>query len=118
MAKAFEIALGHLGFKLEEIDLANYKFELEHGVYEIEIIVDGIEYEVDINATNGNLIKVEEEYEKNWKGNDRSWEQFISLEEAIEIALEYLSLIHISVGREWFFSLQCCNPVLRISGHL
>ena len=92
LAKAFEIALGHLGFRLEEIDLADYKFELEHGVYEIEIIVDGIEYEVDINATNGNLIKVEEEYEKNWKGNDRSWEQFISLEEAIEIALEYFGL--------------------------
>lgn len=55
--KAKEIALNHAGVK----DYTGFKIELDDGVYEIEFKSDGFEYEYDIDATSGKIIKNDKE---------------------------------------------------------
>lgn len=63
-AKAKEIALNHA--KLAEADISRYKieFDVDDGVpsYEIEFVSGGYEYEYDINAADGKIIKSEKEF--------------------------------------------------------
>ncbi len=62
-AKAKEIALAHA--KLAAADISRYKieFDVDDGIpsYEIEFFAGGYEYEYDINAADGTIIKSEKE---------------------------------------------------------
>lgn len=62
-AKAKEIALNHSGILDSSIRRIKCSLDKDDGrwEYEIEFVVNGIEYEYDIDATNGNILKSESE---------------------------------------------------------
>lgn len=55
------IAAGHAGFAVSDVSFSKAKLEKEHRmmVYEIEFYKDGMEYEYEINAETGEIIKYE-----------------------------------------------------------
>ena len=62
--EALAAALKHAGFAKNELDfLKRIKLDWEHGrkVYEISFYKNGFEYEYDIDATTGNILKVEKD---------------------------------------------------------
>ena len=68
-AKAKEIALAHAGAKAEEILGYEFEMDYEHGamIYELEFDWNGREYEYDINANTGEILKYEGEPAENTK---------------------------------------------------
>ena len=63
--RAKEIALGYVS--ADEKNVKGYKceydFENGRGKYEIEFYCNGIEYDIELNASNGAIIKCEKDYE-------------------------------------------------------
>lgn len=62
-AQAKEIALKHAGFTANQISRFEISLDYENGirVYEIEFYVEGYEYEYEINALSGEIIKFEKD---------------------------------------------------------
>ena len=69
LEKAMEIALAQLpGATLKEID-----FDYDDGmVYEAELLKDGYEYDLEIDALTGAVVKWEYEEDEHWSGNHES----------------------------------------------
>lgn len=59
--EAKNIAVSHAGFAVSDVSFSKTKLEKEHGmtVYEIEFYKDGMEYDYEINAETGEIIKSE-----------------------------------------------------------
>lgn len=98
--QAKSIALSHAG-----IDGANavfYKTELDQDdgmlVYELVFSVDGLEYEYDINASTGDVIKYEWE-QSGQSGSAASTGQLIGKEEAKQIALSRAGVAEGDISR-------------------
>lgn len=62
--EALSAALRHAKQKKDKIMLKKSKLDREHGrmVYEVEFVVDGMEYEYDIDAETGEVLKFEKDY--------------------------------------------------------
>lgn len=62
--EAKAVAVAHAGFSVQEVSFSKTKLEKEHRmlVYEIEFYKDGMEYEYEIDAETGEIIK----YESGW----------------------------------------------------
>ena len=73
-AKAKQIALSNIG--VSEGDITGYRIKRDYddGVvkYEIDFYVGNIEYEIDINATTGVIIKVEKELDDDYRPTSSS----------------------------------------------
>ena len=64
--EALAIALKHAGFTKEQIDfLKHVELDYEHGrkVYEVRFYKGGFEYEVDVDAASGAILKFEKDYD-------------------------------------------------------
>lgn len=63
--KAKSIAVSHAGFSVSEVSFSKAKFERSHGnmTYEIEFYKDGMEYEYEINASTGEIIEFDSEWD-------------------------------------------------------
>ena len=61
LEKAIEIALKDAGFESSEATITKSKPDRDDGInkYDVEFLVDGIEYDYEIDATNGRIIKKE-----------------------------------------------------------
>ena len=60
-ARAKELALAHYGFSEDQVTFTKCKLDYDNGIseYEIEFTANGVEYEVDLNAQTGEIIKAE-----------------------------------------------------------
>ncbi len=60
------IAASHAGFPVSDVDFSKVKLEKEDGmvIYEIEFYRNGIEYEYEINAITGEILKYDSEQEE------------------------------------------------------
>lgn len=67
-AKAKEIALNHAGVKADKATFFKAELDNDDGVkkYEIDFRVDNVEYEYEINAANGNIIKAEKDVDDDY----------------------------------------------------
>ncbi len=84
--KAKEIALNHANVT----NVSNYKIEIDYDnviVYEIEFRYNNIEYEYEINATTGDIVKYDIDNHHNINNNPNG--TTITREEAKNIALEH-----------------------------
>lgn len=63
--EAQSIAANHAGCSVSEVNFSKAKLEKEHRrmVYEIEFYQDGMEYEYEIDAQTGDIIKYESEWD-------------------------------------------------------
>lgn len=61
---AQEAAFKHAGVKASDVRMKKCKLDREHGkmVYEVEFYVGNMEYEYDIDANSGAVLKFEKEY--------------------------------------------------------
>lgn len=61
--KAKAVAVGHAGFQVSEVQFSKAKLEKEDGmmVYEIEFYIGGMEYEYEIHAATGEILKFDSE---------------------------------------------------------
>lgn len=60
-SKAKRIALAHAGFSEDRVTFTQFKLDYDDGIskYEIEFTVNGVEYEIEINAKTGDILKTE-----------------------------------------------------------
>ncbi|MGN0135509.1 PepSY domain-containing protein [Anaerotignum sp.] len=88
--EAKEIALKHAGLKESEVTKLKVKRDRDDGVvkYEVEFKTSEAEYEYEINAETGKILKVEKE-EETMKSTETD---VITAEEAKEIALKHAGL--------------------------
>lgn len=65
MERAKEIAVAHAGISASEAMFSKVKTDREHGrsVYEVEFYAQGMEYEYEIDALNGTVLKFDKEYD-------------------------------------------------------
>lgn len=65
LARAKQIALSHAGISASRAYFTKAKMDYEHGVrvYEIEFNVGRMEYEYEINAANGQILKFDRDYD-------------------------------------------------------
>ena len=85
--KALEIALAHANVSKNNISNLEVKLDKDDGTtkYEVEFDVGTIEYDYDIDAVSGKILKVEKEERK----QTTSSTSVITKEKALEIALTY-----------------------------
>lgn len=60
-SEAKKIALNNAGLSEEQVTFTKFELDYDDGIskYEIEFTVNGIEYEIDINAKTGDILKTE-----------------------------------------------------------
>lgn len=60
-ARAKELALAHAGFSEDQVTFTKCKLDYDDGVtkYEVEFTANGVEYEIEINAKTGEILKSE-----------------------------------------------------------
>lgn len=61
--EALAVALKHAGIEKDQLDFVKNKLDFEHGrrVYDIEFYVNGFEYEYDIDAVTGKILKFDKD---------------------------------------------------------
>lgn len=102
LEKAKEIALEHAGLSSDKVTFFKANKEFDDGIqkYEIEFYFNGKEYDYEINAYNGQIIKYDYDIENNYTPNNNLTNNQsnigtitnISLERAKEIALQNAGL--------------------------
>lgn len=60
-ARAKELALAHFGFSEEQVTFTKCRLDYDNGIseYEIEFTANGAEYEIELNAKTGEILKSE-----------------------------------------------------------
>lgn len=60
-ARAKELALAHYGFSGEQVTFTKFRLDYDNGIseYEIEFTANGVEYEIELNAKTGEILKSE-----------------------------------------------------------
>ena len=69
LEKAKEIVLAQL--HLSEAEFTDHEYDLEDGIYELEFTVGGIEYEYEVDAVTGKVMKADYERNDDWHDYDR-----------------------------------------------
>lgn len=90
LEKAKELVLAQLG--LDEAQFTEKDYELDDGVYELEFTAGGTEYDFEVNAVTGKIMKADYENNDDWgrtgtSGTSSSQGSDIGVEKAKEIAL-------------------------------
>ena len=67
--KARQLVLAQLG--LTEAEFSDSEYELDDGVYELEFTANGIEYEYELDAFTGKVLKADFENNDDWDDDDR-----------------------------------------------
>ncbi len=95
--QAKAIAFGHLG--ITEADTSHREYELDGSKYELSFHVGNVEYDVDIDAATGAVLRVEKEQDDpDWDDDDDDDDRIptgttsITLEEAKAIAFNHLGI--------------------------
>ena len=96
---AKKIVFNSLGITENKVTLQ--KCELDGGKYEIDFIYDDCEYEYEVNAYNGNIVKSEKDYCDNWYISNS--QQNITLDDAKDIVFDSLGITESKV------TLQKCE---------
>jgi len=105
--KAKEIALSHAGLSNDQVTFVQANKDFDDGIqkYEIEFYCNGKEYDYEINASNGQIIKYDYDIEHNYTPNNNTTNnqsnvnttENISAERAKEIALSHAGLANSQV---------------------
>ncbi|GAA0372188.1 hypothetical protein GCM10008932_24320 [Alkalibacterium iburiense] len=88
--KAKNIAFEHAGIDGEEAIFDDEEYDRDDRKYELEFVVDDVEYEYDIDAVTGEILEAEKEVnrpEVRRVETDLNQSNLISLDNAVEIAL-------------------------------
>lgn len=67
---AKEIVLGQLGIDPATATFRDHEYELDDGVYELEFVADGIEYDYEVDARTGKVLEADFERNDDWDDRD------------------------------------------------
>ena len=67
---AKEIVLGQLGIDPATAKFNDHEYELDDGVYELEFVADGIEYDYEVDARTGKVLEADFERNDDWDDRD------------------------------------------------
>ncbi len=107
LEKAKEIVLAQLGFP--EAEFTEKEYELDDGKYELEFKVNGIEYDYEVDARTGKILKIDiddDRYDKDYDDDDDknpassdkiTASEFIGIEKAKQIVFDKLGIKESSV---------------------
>lgn len=89
LEKAIEIALAYSNVWAEDAIFEEKEYDIDDGTpyYELEFTANGYEFECEVNALNGKVVEFEKEKSKSGTSDEINPKEFISLNEAKEIAL-------------------------------
>ena len=97
--KAKEIALSHAGLSSDQVTFVQANKDFDDGIqkYDIEFYCNGKEYDYEINASNGQIIKYDYDAEYDYIQNNNNQSNVnniakISVEEAKQIVLSHAGL--------------------------
>ncbi len=92
--KANEIALAHAGFSAGEVKGIYCEMDFDDGkmLYEVDFFANGMEYEYDISATDGSIVKFDKEASDDYTDKNEQNSDVISKEKAKEIVLNAVGL--------------------------
>ena len=101
--KAIEIALNHLGLTQSMISNLEIEFDYEMStmVYEIEFEYNYQEYELDIDAVNGNILHSEKDVESSDNNSNVSTMNVIGKDKAKEIVLSHAQVSESQIRDYW-----------------
>lgn len=68
LEKAKELVLSQLAFS--EAQFTDKEYKLDDEVYELEFVVDGVEYEFEVDAVTGKVLEADFEHNDDWNDND------------------------------------------------
>lgn len=93
LEEAKEIAFNHANIDGSKALFDDEEYDQRHNEYELEFRVDNTEYEYDIDAASGKILEaekdVDDDYKAKNKSSEKSKEEFISMNEAKQIAFEH-----------------------------
>lgn len=97
--EAKKIALDHAGVKAGDVHFDDQEFDKDDGIklYELEFYANGFEYEYDVDAVTGEILKHERDKKQNKKSANTSKQKtkqtdYISMDYAKEIALDHAGI--------------------------
>ncbi|MER2064409.1 MAG: PepSY domain-containing protein, partial [Alkalibacterium sp.] len=97
--EAKTIALNHAGVKEEAVIFDEAELDESDRLYELEFEVDETEFEYDIEALTGEILKAERD-EDDERDTDSSADASLTIEEALTVALEHAGVDRESVTME------------------
>ncbi len=104
LEKAKELVLAQLNFT--EADFTNKEYELDDGRYELEFTVDGIEYEYEVDAYTGKILKAQAEKDDDVappaSNTGSATNAAITLEEAKALVFAHLGVTEDQMTRKEF----------------
>src|SRR5699024_168535 len=96
LEEAKKIALDDASVKAEDLHFEDQELDQDDGIelYELEFYIDGYEYEYDIHAVSGEILKAEHDIKQGKQTNNEASNETtkISKDEAIDIALNHAGL--------------------------
>jgi len=108
--QARQIALQHAGVQADTVVVKDRDIDFDNGkvVYEVDFIADGIEYDYDVDAQTGNILKAEKERDDDQKTavspkpteSKPQQSSYISKDKARQIALQHAGISADSVVYE------------------
>ncbi len=102
LEKAKELVLSQLG--LTEADFTDKDYELDDGVYELEFTVGDTEYEYEVDAFTGKILKADTERNDDWDDDDdggrRPGKPALTLDEVKAMVFEKLGITEDMVIRK------------------
>lgn len=67
---AKEIVLGQLGIDPASASFRDHEYELDDGVYELEFVYEGVEYDYEVDARTGKVLEADLEGNDDWDDRD------------------------------------------------
>ncbi len=99
LEKAKELVLAQLG--IADADFIKKEYDLDDGVYELEFIANGMEYEYEVDARTGKILEADAERNDDWHVDipANPVKPAISLEEAKAAAFKHLGIKESDISR-------------------
>lgn len=115
LEEAKEVALSYLNLDNSEVTFTKNKLDLENGIliYELELFTTDMEYEIDINAYNKGIIRVEKD-NKNHYNIDNNSNNYIGSDKAKDIALNHSGISDNVVWKRTEFDFENNIPIYEV----
>ena len=115
LEEAKDVVLNSLQLSISDVTFTKNKLDLENGIliYELEFFTNDMEYEVDINAYNKEIIRIEKDNRNN-QGNSNNANNYIGSSKAKEITLNHSGITDSVMWKRTEFDFENNTPIYEV----